>query len=430
MHLPRAHFACRVGFVLLCLLPTVAVAGWIVQRSLPGFVLSQKEEWEQGLSRQLGLRVTCEALDYPRPDTAELRNVAFHDPETGSPVASLALLEVLYSDQGWKLIGHQAVLETAHLPMLRTQFDQRWLRRGKDEWSSRSQCEIILRELTLQGSERSLTLVDVAGTWNPAETGPVCEIAFRLPETGPDKPRGRWFVQRNRQTTPPTTHWVFETGATPLPCALAAPGWPQLHQLGHAAEFSGKLDVVQSGDQIFGTITNGVIQNLDLDALVSEQSPYLLRGNALARIENAEFTHKKVTAIRGTIQASSGLIDRALLAASAEHLHLTAPPPAALGPDNSPLSYLRLSCGFDLREGTLRLVGHADPLRPEHVLITTGAGALLEVAQQHRTPEQGVTTVFRNETHSAENVARGHTPTRLQPARDSQSPPVRQPQLR
>lgn len=428
MHLPRAHFACRAGFVLLCLLPTAAVAGWIVQRSLPGFVLSQKDEWEQGLSRQLGLRVSLERLEYPRPDMAALSNVSFADPETGATVASVARLEVLSTEQGWKLVGHQAVIETAHLPMLRTQFEQRWLRRGKQEWSSRSQCEIILRELTLKGSNQSLTLVDVAGTWNPAETGPKCELTFRLPETGSDQPRGRWFVQRNRQTNPPTTHWVLETGATPLPCALAAPGWPQLHQLGHAAEFTGKLDVVQSGEQILGTITDGVIQNLNLNALVTERSPYLLSGYGLARIE-AEFTQQKISAARGTLQAQNGQVDRALLAALSEQLQLTAPLAGTSGLEHEPLSYRYLSCGFDLRKGTLRLTGYADSLRP-NVVINSAGGALLEVPPQHHTPQQGLLTVFRNESHAATNIARGHTPTRLAPSHDPQAPPVRQPNLR
>lgn len=428
MHLPRAHFACRAGFVLLCLLPTVAVAGWIVQRSLPGFVLSQQEEWEQGLSRQLGLQVKCEQVEYPRYDTAELTNLTLRDPETGALVASLARLEVLHSEQGWKLIGRQAVVETSELPMLRNQFEQRWLRRGTDEWSSRSQCEILFRELTLKGPDRSLSFVDVAGVWKPTDAGPECELTFRLPESNPEKPRGRWLVQRNRQTTPPTTRWVIETGDAPLPCALAAPGWPQLQQLGANAEFAGQIDVIHSGEQVRGTL-RGVVQNLDLDALVSEQSPFLLRGQALARIESAEFTQHKLTAIRGTIQARDGWVDRGLLTAASEQLQLTAPPPESLGPGASPLFFRQLSCGFDLREGTLRVSGHADPLRP-NVLIATSAGSLLEVPPQHQAPQQGLAALFRNESHTAANVARGHTPTRMQPSRDPQAAPVRQPNLR
>lgn len=428
MHLPRAHFACRAGFVLLCLLPTVAVAGWIVQRSLPGFVLSQKEEWEQGLSRQLGLRVQLDQIEYPRHDTAELTNVSLRDPETGALVATLARLEVVSSDQGWKLTGRQAVVETTELPLLRNQFEQRWLRRGADEWSSRSQCEILIRELTLKGPDRSLSLVDVAGVWKPAESGPECELTFRLPESDPEKPRGRWLVQRNRQTTPPTTHWVIETGETSLPCALAAPGWPQLQQLGSSAEFAGELDVVQSGEQVRGTL-RGTIQNLDLDALVSEQSPYLLRGLALARIESAEFTQSKLTSIRGTIQARDGWVDRGLLAAAGEQLQLTGPPAESLGPGTAPLFFRHLSCGFDLREGMLHLSGHADPLRP-NVLIATSAGSLLEVPPQHQTTQQGLATVFRSESHRAANIARGHTPTRVGPSQNPQTPAVRQPNLR
>lgn len=428
MHQPRAQFLCRAGFVLLCLLPTVAVAGWIVQRSLPGFFHSQQAEWELGLSRQLGLRVSLEKIEYPRPDTAEVTNVSFRDPESGTLVASLARLEVVYSEQGWKLVGRQAVIETSHLPIIRTQFEQRWLRRGPDEWSSRSPCEIVLREVTLKGPERSLTLVDVAGTWKPTEAGPECELTFRVPEADQDQPRGRWLVQRNRQTTPMSTHWVFETGSTPLPCSLAAPGWRQLNELGLDAEFTGRLDVVQSEEQLTGKVT-GAIQNLDLDALVSEHSPYLLRGRATARIEHAEFTHSKLTALRGTIQARDGWVDRSLLAAASEQLQLSSPPAETLGPGSAPLFFRHLSCGFDLRDGQLRLSGNADPLRP-NVLIATSAGALLEVPPQHQTPQQGLAAIFRNDPHAAGNLARRHTPTRLEPSTNPRATPIRQPDLR
>lgn len=427
MHPTRAHFACRVGFVLFCLLPTAAVAGWIVQRSLPGFALSQKEDWELGLSRQLGLSVTCEQVEYPTPDVAQLRNLTFRDPETGTLVASLGALEVVYGEQSWKLTGRQGVIETTELPLLRTQFEQRWLRRGKDEWSSRSQCEIWFPELTLRGPNKSLTLVDVAGLWRPTEAGPTCELTFRLPESHPEKPRGRWFVERNRQTTPPTTHWVVDTGEMPLPCALASPGWPLLRQLGVDAEFTGQLDVVHHGEQVRGTL-KGTLHQVDLDALVSEHSPYLLRGLALARIESAEFADGKVTAARGTIQARDGWIDRVLLAVAGEQLQLAAAPADSLGPGTAPLFFRQLACGFDLREGTLRLSGHADPLRP-HVLIATSAGSLLEVPPQHETPQQGLVAVFRGDAHGA-NVARGHTPTRVLPSQNPQATPTREPTLR
>ncbi len=449
MHRSRAHFACRVGFVLLCLLPTAAVAGWIVQRSLPGYALSAKQEWEQELSRQLGLKVTCSAVDYSRPNTAELSNVLLTDPETGAAVASVATLEAIRESDRWKLIGWQAVIESSQLPLLKEQFEQQWLRRSVSEQLA---CEIWFREVTLRDANRGLTLVDVSGNWQSPAEGPRCELSFRLPEADPKAPRGRLIVERNRQTTPPTTRWQLETGSLPLPCSLVSGEWLKLKHLGAGAEFSGQVEMVQSGDQAAGRL-RGTLTNLDLDALVSEQFAHQLSGVAVCKIEDAVLEQNRLRLIRGTLQARDGWISRSLLTAASEHLQLACPPVESLASGTAPVSFRQLSLGFDLRDEGLQLTGSADPLRTG-VLLATAAGSLLEAPPRHRASALGLlrTLVPENEwqvpaARQAQSLARflpapeltptgktaralPHVPTTLRPSQDPQAPAVRQPQLR
>jgi len=59
----------------------------------------------------------------------------------------------------------------------------------------------------------------------------------------------------------------------------------------------------------------------------------------------------------------------------------------AAGSGSTPLFFRQLSCGFDIRDGMLRISGHADSVRP-NVLVATSAGSLLEVPPQHQTPQQ------------------------------------------
>lgn len=452
MHQRPAHFACRVGFVLLCVLPTAAVAGWIVQRSLPAYTLSAKQEWEQELSRQLGLRVTCSSVSYPRPDTAELSSVALADPETGAPIASASTLEVIREADRWKLVGSQVVVESNQWPLLKDQFEQRWLRRADSAAGDQIPCEIWFREITFQAVERSLTLVDVAGVWKAAADGPSCTLTFRLPEADPQAKPAQMTVQRNRQTSPPTTHWQLATGSSAIPCSLVAPAWPMLTQLGSGAEFSGQLDVVQSGEDTGGRL-QGTLNRLDLDALVSEQFAQQLSGHAVCQIEDAVLERGRLRLVRGTLKCRDGWIGRSLLTAASEHLQLACPPPDALGSGLAPVSFRQLSLGFELQDDSLRLTGSADPLR-EHVLIATASGSLLEASPQHRAASWGLLRALAPQSElpvpaarqaqalarllpapdnaSAATVARrsSHVPTRLQPSRDSQQPPVRQPQLR
>jgi len=447
MHRQPAHFVCRIGFVLLCVLPTAAVAGWIVQRSLPGFVLSARQEWEQELSRQLGLRVTCAAVEYPRHDTAELTDVMFADPETGAAVASARSLELVCSGERWKLIGWQVVVETAQLPLLRTQLDQRLLRREASSHVTNA-CEIWLREVTLHDTSHSLTLVDVAGAWKSTATGPECALSFRLPEADPQQPRGEWLVQRNRQTVPPATRWQLKTGNLTLPLNIAAAAWPALARLGPGAQFSGELEIVQANTEVSGAL-RGTLFDVDLDSLVSEQLPHRLSGIAVCKIEDARLERNQITLVRGTCQARDGSLSPSLLASAAEHLQLTAPPPETLAGAHA-VPYRNLSVGFDLRATGLQLTGTADPLR-SGVLIATATGSLLEAPPQHQAAASGLLAALiptserltRQGRYLADilpavplqpqHLAREpqqHVPLRMHPSRDAQSPAIRPPQLR
>lgn len=449
MHRKPAHFACRVGFVLLCVLPTAAVAGWIVQRSLPGMVLSAKHEWEQELSRQLGLRVTCETVDYPRHDTAELKRVAIVDPETGTPVASAATLEVVRANDRWKLSGSQVVIETAQLPLLKVQFEQRWLRR--ETAAKQLGCEISFREVTFRDAARSLTLVDVDGQWQTLAAGPHCELNFRLPEADRQAPRGKWLVQRNRQTSPPSTRWQLNSGALPLPCSFVTAAWPAIKQLGIGAQFQGELDFIQT-ETLSGRI-RGTIANIDLDALVSDQFPHKLSGIAICNLENAAIENNKLRYIRGTLQTGDGWISPSLLAAATDNLQLITPPVETLPANTAAIPFRQLSLGFDLRDEGLQLTGSADPLR-ERVLIATASGSLLEVPPQHQASAEGffcllVPAAEQRVPRSAPAKALAHWlplpplqspaamarqpshfPVRVQPSANPQTPAVRQPDLR
>lgn len=72
------------GFLLLCLLPTCAVAGWCLWRNMP---------WEtqlaaERLQQQLGWKVKLERLKHPQPGTDVYENLELIDPETGNPIFS------------------------------------------------------------------------------------------------------------------------------------------------------------------------------------------------------------------------------------------------------------------------------------------------------------------------------------------------------
>src|SRR5262245_28888873 len=128
MHHSTRLLLCRLGFLLFCVAPTVVVSGWIVFRSAQG-TAAQTAEWEGELTSRLGLTVQIEQVDYPHPNLARLRGVRLLDPETCTPLASAAQLEISPTAAGWNVAAVEPSLEVRHLPRLAAALDSHLLRR-------------------------------------------------------------------------------------------------------------------------------------------------------------------------------------------------------------------------------------------------------------------------------------------------------------
>jgi len=308
MHRSGAQLACRLGFVLLCLLPTVAMVSWIVVRSSPGYVLSQRQEWERELSRRIGMRVTIKAVEYPRPDTAELTNVIVSDLETNTPLATLATLEVIRSSDRWKFIGWQAVLQANQLAAVQERVEQNLFRLPS---SDVVRCEVCLRELTLQSGNQGFTLLDVTASWQPDKADLRADLRFRLPEADQNAAPVSFLVTRNRGMIPPATRWQFDSGALPLPAALAGLILPEAYQLGNYATFAGRADLVQVASQLSGSL-QGVLHDVEMSAVASERLPNQLSSLATCKIEEAQVQNGSLIGIRGLLQSRDGLVSNSL----------------------------------------------------------------------------------------------------------------------
>jgi len=76
---------CRLAFVGVCVLPTMAVVVWASWQQLPWFRMVH----ENALSRQLGLRVAVAEVRRPRPHRVVYRQVVLSEAETGRKLALL-----------------------------------------------------------------------------------------------------------------------------------------------------------------------------------------------------------------------------------------------------------------------------------------------------------------------------------------------------
>jgi hypothetical protein len=441
-------FLCRAGFVLFCVVPTALVGLWIVRRSTGDYALAQRAEWQRALSSRLGMAVEIDRVRYPSYATARLEGVRLLEPETRALAAQSATVEISAADQGWQIEAWQPQIAADQLEPLARLLAERLLRSAGGDIV---RCTMAAHELTITSADQAQSFTQVAGRLEPASKGPQLALEFHLPMTQPASATpARLTITRNRQQSPPASHYELDTAGNSLPCGLLADLVPQFVHLGRDCRFAGTaswtLGAAASG-QFAGTL-----EGVDLDMLVTEHFPHQLSGQARVQVEQGLVAGSKLTELRGTLHAADGAISPSLLAAAAEHLQLA--PPADLNsmPPGQAISYRRLAIGFHLDGNILRLAGSADPTKAG-VLVANASGPILEAPPKHAVAATNLLRVLLPESQFQVPATRqtdalvgllplpdpaptrtaslpGHTPTRLAPASGGSAPPIRQPGLR
>ncbi len=424
---------CRGAFVVLCAAPTLLIASWIASRALFGGAAS-KEEWERELSSRLGMTFTIGEVSYPQIGLAVLTQVELSDLETGQPLARATAIEVTRTADGYAIEAVAPEVEAAQVGRLSQILHARLLCQGN---GGAMRCDFSARELTLNDKDAPRTLVNLQATLESAETGPRLTASFQWPEAADAGHTLEWSLARNLDLSPPATNLSLNTGKARLPCHLAAHLWPPMNRLGPEAEYCGEVTWLldeQNSAKLCGTFFG-----VDLDALVSDQFPQVLSGQATVRIERAIIAGGRLHSTVGKVEVSSGgRISRSLLLAAAEHLQLQ----SEAGTSGSEvLPYRRLAGSFRIIGSELSLVGTADAGNPG-VLITSRSVPLLSVPPSHAAsaaslarvllPDSSLQVPLASQTSSLvrllpapatspseQTARRTHTPTRVSPGGSS-----------
>lgn len=369
-------FLCRLGFVLLCLLPTVVVAGWVARNSHPKFLAADVQEWQRELSQRTGLAVSIGGLIYPNHYTARLVDVRLADPETAAVAVQVRSLEIARTSSGWQVSASQPEVHLPALAALSGLLHDRLLRSSAGEQAA---CEFFARELTLRSADRALTLADVRGVREQRKASVQIALDFQLPERAKTEQPARLTLVRNAQQAPALTRWELQTSAAPLPCFLLGDILPAVANLGSGVCFQGTAWCAAEPAGLSGEVA-GTLTNVELDRLVTENFPHQLSGLATLQFSPARIAAGRVTDMRGTLQAADGRISASLLVAAQQHLGLH-----AAAPTGESLPFRQLSLGFQMDQEGLSLTGSGDPTR-EGVLLASAASVLLEAPPEHRVP--------------------------------------------
>jgi hypothetical protein len=382
MHESTRRLICRSVFLLLCLLPTIAVSLWIGVIRSSTYQAMQRASWQRELSRQWGLTVTLQAVSQPRRGVTLLDGIRVCDPETEALIAEIRQVEVGAHGGSRVVIAAQPEVQGDQLARLWTAFHERFLR---SDPGSVPPAQIHAGELTIHREDRarSSTLTDVRCSIHVAVEGPQARFEFRDVALQMAEP-ARVRVTRNRQLSPPATRWELDTRGTPLPCSLLADHLPALRWLGAESTFQGSVDLTQMPGGWHGELA-GRFRSVDLDQLVSERYDHRLTGIAEVLLRRARFQHGKLSDAAGDLSCQGGIVSRSLLAQADKALGVVADTRVRALEADMLWRYRELKFGFEINPEGLQIIGHCEH-PSQGVVMTDQYGPLLtdqprEIAQ-------------------------------------------------
>jgi hypothetical protein len=371
---------CLAVFFLLCLTPTALVVAWCVAWQLP----SHKTAEIARLRQQTGLVVALDGLRHLQPGTVLYEGLTLSDPETGRTVLRCPRLEATWTrDADPEGRPKTVVLLTASQPRIEADSAHRLgqlldrILQNQGDWAD-VEFRLSAGEVALSAGEDSRTLRDVEGTIEAIRGGVQAEAVFRLP--GPATPQPLMVrLTRNRQVAPPATGWELDTGGNPLPCSLLSVALAELKPLGPRSRFRGHIWANQTPGG-WAAQFEGQLEGLDLAGLLGERFPHKLSGPAGVSIASARLWQGRVEKASGTLRAGPGQIDRSLLRAAVEQLHMVrmAEPMTA----GDLCAYDQLALGFQIDAGGLRMQGCCTGVEAGTVLADRAAPLLAEPIAQ------------------------------------------------
>lgn len=375
MHERTQRAVARMAFVLACVLPTFVTCVVIVVSATPWYAELRRVAWERELSRQIGVGVRIDAIEYPAPGMTRLVGVRMLEPETGAEVGRVRLVTWTQTDAKTVLRLSQPELQSEHLQHTWQVIHDRFL--CQPELTSRD-VRIAADDLTIHSRSGSATFRDVDAWLKPLDRRVEAMIQC-VPAGRRDDAPVHISVVRDRRGEVAATDWTLYTGDLALPCSALADYLPTMRQLGPDATFTGTLRWKLSSRGWSIDLGGSRFDDIELSDLMHDV-PHRLTGRASVRFERAQIDPGKAVDVSGTLTASGGFIGMSLIHSAREQLGFDAAPSdpsAALD-----LAYDRIGLRFDLFGPRLTLAGIChqqrgfEYLQPGVVVASAGRGVV------------------------------------------------------
>lgn len=353
MHDRTRRIICRVLFLGLALLPTLAVFGWAMSYHWPG----ARGRLESDLCRQLGLQVSVEEVTYPQPGVTVYQGLKLFDAEFGTPMADIDQLQVVSGAEGLTLLAEQVNVTEFGGPLFWEWIQENLRVVNPQVWQFHAE------HIRVTSGGKSHPLADFRVRNNPAIGGSSAIVLFRSRNGNDAAEDVQIKLARQRQSNPPTTAWELRTGASELPVSLLRIVMPPIVKFGADARYRGTL-MVSSADapthslkeSVWGCDFNGVMDQVNLGTLCGEVLPGSLEGTARIEIEHAQVRNGRLNSASALLTAGTGRISGLLVLAAAAGLELETKAPATeqFGASMQTFERLGLAIGINSRGVVLR----------------------------------------------------------------------------
>ncbi len=371
---------CVAAFLGLCVLPTLAVAGWGLARHLPW----HRQSEEQRLGQELGLDVSIESIRHTLPGVVHYTGLKLADPETGQELFRCAELDVRWTS----LTDSQGQTRPA-IVLAATQAESAvgtW-QRLNEVLCRRLECQggrpevevrVTADQLTLHDGAQTQVLQVVEGTGvGLMPNGIQAQLVVRLPGINSSEPV-RMRIVRNRQVSPPANGFEMDTGPNSVPCSLLATWFKEANALGPNCRFSGYVSTYSTPAGWSGDVS-GRLTGVDLESLARANFAFAITGTADIMLQKVRFQGDRIDEIAGRIVCGPGALGRDALAALVTDLRLVPSPqmPAA----GQSLAFDQFGLDFWIDRRGISIAGQCGGV-PGAVAVAGGRVLLKEPANQ------------------------------------------------
>lgn len=351
----------RVGFVLLCLVPTIGLSGWAVRRHS----VAHRQAAAAAATRLLGTEVTIAGVGHPRPGCFRLTGVRLEGMPLGQVEVESTPTEVrLRLDRCdcrpalMRLVaklGNRWLTEPARFARnaVIEIDDLSWEKNAGDEPSARP----VRLECVAAGKGRAVRIV------SPTRAADEIRIV-RTIESSLPQGQSRWEVDATLTEPVPVAVLIAVLEQSPLA------GW----RLGQGATIAGSMQSAATAGSWAGE-ASGRVTGADL-AAVTASLPHRADGVATLDVGSLIWADNRVTAADLTLTAPRGMLAQEWLDGLISIIGCRAAPAALERTAAEPREFERLALRLDLDGNGARL--RAEPQRAGCLVESQGLPLVFE----------------------------------------------------